>query len=93
MEIMENLEIIASGRVQGVGYRFFVSRMANIHKITGYVRNMENGNVKIIACSESENMIIFLAELRKGPSFAEVLDLKISEITSIKTYGTFTIEY
>jgi acylphosphatase len=90
---MENLEIIVSGRVQGVGYRFFVSRIANVHKITGCVKNLDNGKVKITATADNENMASFIAELRKGPSFAKVTNMKISEITVTKNYKTFTIEY
>ena len=45
----ENARILISGRVQGVGYRYFARLRAEIHRITGNVRNLPDGSVEVVA--------------------------------------------
>ncbi len=93
MKIMKCLKIIVKGRVQGVGFRYFIQQQASLLGIKGYVRNSINGNVEIIASSEENNLIEFLHQVQKGPSFARVDDLTISEITRNADYEKFIIKY
>lgn len=46
---MERITAVAKGRVQGVGYRYFVSKCAHATGVHGYVKNMPDGSVHIIA--------------------------------------------
>lgn len=56
--------ILVTGRVQGVGYRSFVASIARKHHVTGFVRNLPDGTVEVVA-SERNNE--FLKELRQPP--------------------------
>ncbi len=90
---MKNLEIIVSGRVQGVCYRAFVLHRANDLNIKGYAKNLMNGNVKVIAIGEDNTMNIFINMLREGPSMARVDDIQTSEIIIGDEYSGFSIKY
>ena len=47
---------IFSGRVQGVGFRYTARSIANDFKVTGYVRNLDNGNVELVAEGEKDEI-------------------------------------
>ncbi len=49
-----------SGRVQGVGFRYTAQRLASSFPITGYVRNMSNGSVELVAQGEADQVQAFL---------------------------------
>jgi acylphosphatase len=53
-------EIYYSGSVQGVGFRFTADRLAPVFKLKGYVKNMPDGRVKIIAEGEEDKIKSFL---------------------------------
>ncbi|HEY8739691.1 MAG TPA: acylphosphatase [Candidatus Dormibacteraeota bacterium] len=72
MEEMARLRAVVHGGVQGVGYRDFVSREAVRRRLRGYVRNASDGSVEIEAEGRRMELDAFLAELRRGPRFAEV---------------------
>ncbi|MCX8159318.1 MAG: acylphosphatase [Candidatus Saccharicenans sp.] len=61
-----------SGRVQGVAFRFFAQHEANQLGITGWVRNLYDGRVEVVAEGEREKLELFLAELKRGPRMARV---------------------
>ncbi|URA09806.1 acylphosphatase [Thermospira aquatica] len=88
------LEAIISGRVQGVGFRFFAKRMAMMLQVTGWVCNMPNGSVKVVAVGTKEQIAEFLMVLSQGPSMAEVEDVKhtITE-SEWNPYNDFDIRY
>lgn len=60
------------GRVQGVGYRYFVSRIAEAFDIQGTVRNLFDGSVEIVASGSQENFRSFREQIEIGPSHARV---------------------
>ncbi len=64
-----------AGEVQGVGYRFFAWRRAAALSVRGYVRNLADGSVEVIAEGARSVLERLLAELRNGPSAARVDDL------------------
>lgn len=70
MKVSRNYTI--SGRVQGVGYRYFVCRAATRLGIDGCVRNLPGGDVEVVACGTEEQLAALLAELRSGPQLARV---------------------
>jgi len=90
---MKNLEIIVSGRVQGVCYRAFVLHRANELNIKGYTKNLVNGDVKVIAIGEENTMNIFISMLKEGPSMARVDDIQTSEIPIDEEFSSFSIKY
>ena len=69
-----------SGRVQGVGYRYFVVREADRLGLAGYARNLEDGRVEIVAEGADAALASLEAALREGPSFARVERVEREEI-------------
>ena len=63
---------VISGRVQGVGFRFFAERAARESGIRGWVRNLPDGNVETVAEGEEEEVARYLDRLRRGPIGAKV---------------------
>lgn len=69
---MERVKVMVDGRVQGVGYRYFVHQQANRHQINGYVRNIQGGRVEIDAEGEPEMLNRFLNLCSNGHLNARV---------------------
>lgn len=61
-----------SGRVQGVGFRFFAERTAGILGVGGYVRNLFDGRVEVYAIGSVEQLNALNVALRRGPRMAYV---------------------
>jgi acylphosphatase len=63
---------IVTGRVQGVGFRWFVEREARAIGVGGWVRNNDNGNVEILASGSEEQLARLRKSLQDGPRAARV---------------------
>ena len=64
-----------SGRVQGVGYRYFAAHVAGQLGVVGTVRNLADGGVEAVAEAEEASLHEFLRALRHGPHAAEVTEI------------------
>ncbi len=64
--------LVLRGRVQGVGYRYFVLRKSQEFDVTGVVRNLPTGEVEVIAEGREEEVRRFFEEVKKGPASAHV---------------------
>lgn len=73
-------EMVVQGVVQGVGYRFFVIQKAQEYKITGYVQNLTDGSVLVVAEGKRGLLNDFIKELRLEPPAAREtkVDVKLS---------------
>jgi acylphosphatase len=78
---MASYDYIVSGRVQGVGYRYFVMRVAKQLGVAGFVRNLPDGRVEVVAEGSEAALAELEAQLRAGPSFASVEGVDRSPIT------------
>jgi len=88
---MPSWEITVYGRVQGVGFRRHVYGCALLYGIRGYVKNLSDGSVQIVAlCSEAE-LKEFCAQVSSGSLFARVEDLQIVSLEGVKECNDFTI--
>ncbi len=87
------VRIIVKGRVQGVGYRFFTRRTALELGVKGYVRNLPDGTVEVVAEGEPEVLEKFIEKLREGPPLAIVEDMEIREIPADETFDDFEVRY
>ena len=88
----KNLQITVSGRVQGVGFRYSALHKAQQLGIKGFVKNMYDGSVFIEAEADEVAMDHFLIWCNKGPSFARVEKVGITE-GSIKNYSSFIVKH
>ena len=82
---------IVSGRVQGVGFRFFVHRAAAIEGVHGWVRNLPDGNVEIRAEGDASVLERFEHRIRQGPPSARVEDVDITDVGATGHDTGFTI--
>ena len=72
------MHAIVKGLVQGVGYRFFVIRRAELLGLTGWVKNLPDGTVEVVAEGDRELLEELIKELWKGPSAAQVTDVVVN---------------
>jgi acylphosphatase len=72
---MHRLHAMVHGRVQGVGFRYFVMREARALKLTGWVRNHPDGSVEVEAEGPRDPLNALLERLRQGPVGARVADV------------------
>lgn len=70
-------EITIRGMVQGVGYRWFAERKAQELRLSGWVKNLDNGDVSVIAEGDRQTIELFIEKLKKGPSTAAVTDVSV----------------
>jgi acylphosphatase len=81
------------GRVHGVGYRYFVIEEANALRLRGYVRNMPNGTVEVIAEGPRPLLERLLEALRRGPPAAYVEDVETGWGPATGTFAGFRVRY
>jgi acylphosphatase len=81
-----HLEI--AGRVQGVGFRWFVRERAAAFEISGWVRNLTSGNIEIAAAGAGESVDQFLEAVRAGPPGAD-----IKQVISLKPPASLELPY
>jgi acylphosphatase len=85
-------KFVISGRVQGVGYRFFAERWAEQFGIAGYVKNLWDGSVEVYAIGDAVTLEQFKLRLAEGPRSAHVTSVSESEEAVDKRYAYFMIE-
>jgi acylphosphatase len=90
---MKRFHMIVSGRVQGVFYRHFARREAEKLDVTGYVKNLSEGNVEVVAEGEEEALKKFLAQCKKGPLMAFVKNIGIKEEPATGEFDGFDVRY
>lgn len=90
---MVQYEIKITGRVQGVGFRYFVQQRAAEFNIKGWVKNERDGSVLVRAQGEEKDVETFLEHLRIGPSMARVLKVEKSKIPELEDFTDFRIRY
>jgi acylphosphatase len=72
--------VTVAGRVQGVGFRFFAERTARELGVTGWVRNLPDGNVESVAEGEEDSVARYLERLREGPRLGRVTEFLVEEV-------------
>jgi acylphosphatase len=82
---------LVSGRVQGVGYRYFALDAARREGLHGYVTNNDDGTVEAIAEGEAEAVDRFERALRRGPSHSRVQNVIVDDIAPAGTSTGFEI--
>jgi acylphosphatase len=82
---------VISGRVQGVGFRWFVEREAAAIGIAGWVRNCQNGDVEVMATGSSDQLRSLRAKLQEGPRASRVDQVGESDAPFLEAQ-TFRIE-
>ncbi len=87
------VEAVARGRVQRVGYRWYVTDLAHKLGVAGYVKNMADGGVKIFSQAPSDTLQQFVERLRNPPPPAVVKQLEVEEAKARPALKGFRIRY
>lgn len=83
---------LVRGRVQGVGFRWFVEREAQVLGIAGWVRNNADGSVEVLAIGTRDQLLGLRSRLQAGPRAARVDDVEEFEAKPVSGLKTFRIE-
>ena len=83
---------VVSGRVQGVGFRFFTEKWAAQLGVHGYVKNLWDGSVEVYAIADAVTLEEFKRQLTEGPRSSRVTGMSESDEPVDKHYGRFVIE-
>ena len=87
-----SVHAIVSGRVQGVGFRFFVLREARGLGLSGSVRNLPDGRVEVCAAGPPQNLKRLEDLLRQGPWLSRVDQVELEWDIPMTSFSDFTIE-
>ena len=91
---MKKIRAIVLGKVQGVNFRMYTRQKAKQLGVCGYVSNLENGNVEIVATGENEQLDALIQWAKSGSPSAIVNSLEIEEITGNgEQFESFEIRY
>jgi len=88
-----NYEILVEGRVQGVGYRYYVLTKALVLGLTGYTGNCQRGEVIVVAEGEQSDLDTLVDFLKMGPTRARVDKVHISRTPWTGSYPDFSIRH
>jgi acylphosphatase len=80
-----------TGRVQGVGFRYFVMRHAQARNLCGYVRNLNDGRVEFVLHGDENSIATVTEKIRVGPPHAIVDDLAFNETDQASATSGFVI--
>lgn len=89
---MKNVSIRIHGRVQGVGFRYHTQKIAKENNINGIVKNMVDGSVYIEASGANNEIDHFVSWCHRGPQWAYVEQVEVSEMHQDKQYFSFNIK-
>ena len=88
---MKRFYIVFSGIVQGVGFRWKLLMSAQRYGLTGYARNLSNGNVEVEV--QGRGIDGFLADALKEDRFIQIYDYSIKEIPVVEDERKFDVKY
>jgi acylphosphatase len=89
---IEARRVLYSGRVQGVGFRYTARRIAQQHAVSGFVRNLDDGRVELVAegaASEVDRLLAEIAEAMTG----YIRDVKVDAIPVTGRYASFDVAF
>ena len=90
---MKRIHLFISGYVQGVGFRWYVQRLAERINVYGFVRNLRDGRVEVVAQGNNESVEQFTQELKEGSFKDNLEEIKKSEEKYQEEYSDFTIKF
>lgn len=88
---LKTIRGLVSGRVQGVGFRYFVLRQARGSGVRGWVRNLADGRVEFVAQGEALAVGELIEQIHRGPSHAKVSDVDLENLNDAPGYADFEI--
>jgi acylphosphatase len=89
----QRLRVVIKGRVQGVGFRHFAIEHAGRLGLTGWVRNVPNGDVEVVAEGEEHLLDQFLVALKQGPLGAVIQDVTAVRLAAKGEFKQFGVRW
>ena len=91
--VLKRIHIFVTGRVQGVFFRQSTRVIAIKNNVNGWVRNLDDGRVEIIAEGEIQNIDAFVDWCKTGPANSRVDEFELSEENSTDEFENFEVRY
>jgi acylphosphatase len=88
---MERVTCTITGRVQNVFLRSYIKECADARTLTGFVRNLENGTVELVAEGNGEVLTAFLADVRRGSTLSRIESVDVVWGHATKKFEHFLI--
>jgi len=82
-----------SGRVQGVGFRFTVCRIAENYNVTGFVRNLSNGDVELVAEGTETELTTFFSDIRNSQLKRYIVQDRLDWKTATGKFDRFGVSF
>ncbi len=83
--------VLVSGKVQGVFFRSSAKKRADELRLTGWVRNIEDGRVEAVFEGEQEKVDKMVEWCRKGPNYADVKDIQVISEKYTGEFNDFSV--
>ncbi|MHA1130284.1 MAG: acylphosphatase [Candidatus Helarchaeota archaeon] len=90
---MKRIHVFISGRVQGVAFRWVTDDVARQLGIVGWVRNLHDGRVEVVAEADEPILHKFLEFLKRGPRHAKVTNIEINWLEATHEFTKFDVRY
>lgn len=88
---MKTVKGYVTGRVQGVGFRYYVKKHADRLDVAGYARNLADQRVEFVLQGEPAAITSLLQDINRGPLFASVKSLESNQLETDEQYQDFLI--
>jgi acylphosphatase len=89
----KHIHVLYTGRVQGVGFRFTAEESARQLGVVGWVKNLRDGRVELVAEADEKILAQFLNEIRTGPMRNFIKDTEVTWGTATNEFDEFEIRY
>lgn len=89
---LRKVELVISGEVQGVGFRYFVYHRARQLGVVGWVRNLPDGRVQVTAEGDRGLLDSFIEELKVGPRMASIREVAVKWSDAAGEYRSFEVQ-
>jgi acylphosphatase len=90
---IKRMKVLFSGRVQGVGFRYTVCRMASSFRVTGFVKNLISGDVEVLAEGSEQELVDFFNEIRGSHLGRYITHERVAWAEATDEYDEFRISY
>ncbi len=90
---VKTVRIKVYGKVQGVGFRYYTLRQANKLGVKGWVRNVQDGTVEIVAQGDPASLDRLSAAVKQGSPASKVKRIHVEEIDGMNRYSSFQVKY
>ena len=91
--VKKRMHVIFSGRVQGVGFRYTVCHISEPFHVTGFVRNLWDGNVEVVAEGLKEELTDFLHAIQTSRLARNIFNVHVNWTSALDKFDRFGISY